>query len=385
MNEKRNKKIKVLYILWSGRIGGAEQYVFTLANELDRDLFELTICFLNEELTIGDELIKRGFNVNVLHMKTGQSVVGFVRLILFLLRNKFDVIHCHCRNYLLNMLFAVFLKKSQKIYCENGGDIASSNPAKEVMFYRLFSKYYDSIQANSEHIKILINELGKVPSEKIFVLYNGIKLTKFRRALGHTEIKDFRREFGINNDFVVVVVARLSAEKGIDDFIEIAFKIAKCMPKTTFLIVGDGPEREHLINKINSIKTESNVPADIRLLGFRRDVDMILSISDIYLFTSRHEAFGISLVEALALGIPIVGFDIPGANEVVRNGRNGFLIKKRDLNELAKLCVSLLCDSNQRNIFSQNNIEDARKFDITKHVKKMEEIYRDLVCGKSNN
>lgn len=372
------RKTRVLHILWSGRIGGMEQYVLTLSTSIDKSRFDFTICFLNKGSIIGNELIEKGVKVKIFNMKSGRSIFGFLKFCFFISENKFEVIHCHCRNFLLNILLTFFLRDTKKIYRENGAEISNDNHKREILLYRVFSGNYSLILSTSEYTKYLINRLGKVPLKKIVTLYSGIKLDKFKREFDFEKIIKIKKDLEINNAFkIITTVGRLSEEKGIDEFIDMAFEIVKNIQDITFLIVGDGPERESLIKKIDMMKMQTGAHIDLRLLGFRRDIDKILSITDIYIFTSKKDSFPISLLEVLAVGVPIVGYDILGANEIVSNNRNGFLIKDRNPKMLANICLSLLNDPTKRRFFRENNIGDVKKFDIRRHVKKLEKIYAE--------
>ena len=130
----------------------------------------------------------------------------------------------------------------------------------------------------------------------------------------------------------LVSVGRLSIEKGYIDLLKIYNLINKTGFNWKLDIIGDGPERDNLQKYIKSEKLENN----ITLHGFKNKeyINEILNNSSIYLMTSHTESFGIVLLEAMSYGIPCIAFSsAEGANEIIDNGENGFLIDNRNINE----------------------------------------------------
>ena len=115
----------------------------------------------------------------------------------------------------------------------------------------------------------------------------------------------------------------------------------------------------------------------IKFLGFRRDIPELLSIIDVFAFTSEYEPFGIVLVEAMASGIPIVGFNVGGIPEVVVHNETGILVSEKDHILLAKTTIHLLRNEGLRKKMGQNGQCRARLyFDIRAVARETEQIYK---------
>jgi len=162
--------------------------------------------------------------------------------------------------------------------------------------------------------------------------------------------------------------------KGVDLFLETAFRLYKLNKEYEFILVGEGPEKEKC-EKI-ARKNKSNV----KFLGWHTNTQNIFPIFDILLFTSRWESFGLVLVEAMASGIPICGFDIPGANEIMKNHTTGVLVKPFNVKELSEVTHDLLRRNDLRMLCSFNCRKRAVKyFSIEKNSNQIEDIYKDQI------
>ena len=161
----------------------------------------------------------------------------------------------------------------------------------------------------------------------------------------------------------LVSVGRLSKEKGFLDLIDVFALVHMMYPDWKLNIIGDGEEKNKIISKINKYGLEDSVI----MHGFldKDDVGKILSNSSIYLMSSFTESFGIVLLEAFSYGVPCVAFDsAEGANEIISNNWDGYLIKDRDIDEMAKRVCHLIGNYSRRFIMGQNAIKKANKYSL---------------------
>lgn len=166
----------------------------------------------------------------------------------------------------------------------------------------------------------------------------------------------------------IISIGRLSKEKGFHDLIKVFKEIYKKNNKCKLKIVGDGNEKEFL----NSLIIKENLSNNIELCGFKnkKEISKIMLNSSLYLMTSYSESFGLVLLEAESYGLPIIAFDsAQGAREIITNGKNGFLINNRNINEMAKMVCNLLNNLNLRKSLGQTGRKYAeyyKKENITK-------------------
>ena len=161
----------------------------------------------------------------------------------------------------------------------------------------------------------------------------------------------------------LVSVGRLSKEKGFVDLIDVFALVHMMYPEWKLHLIGDGEEKDKIISKIHKYGLEDSVI----MHGFldKDKVGKILSKSSIYLMTSFTESFGIVLLEAFSYGVPCVAFDsAEGANEIISNNWDGYLIKDRDIDEMAKRVCHLIGNYSRRFIMGQNAIKKANKYSL---------------------
>lgn len=170
----------------------------------------------------------------------------------------------------------------------------------------------------------------------------------------------------------LVSVGRLSKEKGFDDLIKIVAKLVKEDKEIILNIVGDGVEKDNLMQEIESLDMSEN----IKLCGrkSKEELDKIYMNSSIFVMTSHTESFGLVLIEAESYRIPLVVFDsAQGAKEIVENGENGFLISDRNEEQFIEKIKELINDKSLREKLGTNGREKSKRYrkeNIAKEWKK---------------
>jgi glycosyltransferase involved in cell wall biosynthesis len=215
-----------------------------------------------------------------------------------------------------------------------------------------------------------------VDEEKIRIVPNGVDLQRFKPVEGFEQIKE-----GIvgKDKYLVLFVGRLVPRKGLHFLIEAAKKVIKKNRDVVFLVVGDGPLKNHLI----SYSKEVGVIDNFIFLG---DVDdktlpSLYNCADLLALPSVQEGQGISLLEAQATAKPVVAFNVSAVNEAVINKKTGLLIKPNS-SELAKAIFHLLSNSTLREEMGRSGREFVRKnfsWDIC--AKRMFQVYSEASEG----
>ena len=159
----------------------------------------------------------------------------------------------------------------------------------------------------------------------------------------------------------LISVGRLDKIKGFDDLIDIFSILHKKHPDIVLHIVGDGPQKQSLQNKINQL----NLQDKIHLCGFKlsKDLEKEYLNSSIYLMTSFSESFGLVLVEAASYGLPLIAYDTAqGAKEIIQNNKNGFLISNRNKDKYINAITELIENSQMQKRFSEHSLVVANNF-----------------------
>lgn len=174
----------------------------------------------------------------------------------------------------------------------------------------------------------------------------------------------------------LISVGRLSPEKGHLDLLKIFKRINEVKPDWCLDIIGDGPERDNLVNYIE----KNNLQDKVKLHGFRNKdyIDDILHNSSIFLMTSYTESFGIVLIEAMSHGVPCIAFDsAEGARELIDHGENGYLIKDRDFSKYVKKVIQLIDNPLLRETLGKNAYEEAKLYTGDQVIKLWIDIFEE--------
>ena len=228
-------------------------------------------------------------------------------------------------------------------------------------------------------IKKNMMDTTPLPEGKILLVYNGIDLKKFDPQKARR--KEIRNEFCVEeNEILIGMMARFSPGKGHEEFLKSAKYLAKKYNNLKFIIVGKASYREEdYENKIKDLAIGLKLTETI-FTGFRKDTADILSAMDIFVFPSHAEAFGISLVEAMAMEVSTVSANAEGVLDIVIDGKTGFLFENRNPGNLSEK-ISRLIDSKERRIkfgkAARQRVKDC--FNLEKQTEKLLKIYSSLI------
>jgi phosphatidylinositol alpha-1,6-mannosyltransferase len=215
----------------------------------------------------------------------------------------------------------------------------------------------------------------KIDASKVRIVPNGVDTEKFKPT---NEFVAAKHNFGLGDEPCVLFVGSLIPRKGLPFLVKAAKTIVKQQANTKFLIVGDGPLKNHLIDSLNS----ANLSDHFVFLS-RLKEDMLISLYnsvDVFALPSIQEGQGIVLLEAQACSKPVVAFDIGGVNEAVKNGETGLLVELGNTDAFAEALLKLLSNATLRN----NMGRAGRKF-VTKNytwdlcAQRMLKIYNETL------
>lgn len=212
---------------------------------------------------------------------------------------------------------------------------------------------------------------ANISEKQIVTIYNGIEITD---RLTRDEINTIKDKYGINSeDRVVGLAARLEAVKDISTFIKAAKEIKdKVEYSIKFVIAGTGSLENQLKAEVNMLGLDD----DVVFTGFVKDIEKLMSIFDINVITSTQEALCISIIEGMGMGIPAVGTDSGGVNEVILDNITGKLVNSGDYKALASEIINMLNDKSLYEIYSKNSIEQIKnKFLAEEMTRKIEQLY----------
>ena len=166
----------------------------------------------------------------------------------------------------------------------------------------------------------------------------------------------------------------MSIEKSIDYSIRAFSKLADKYPEWKLEIVGDGSDKERLLELITKLNLESRV----KITGFCSNIIDKYKEAAFSVLTSQKEGFGCVLIESNAIGVPVISFDNVGPKEIVENNINGFLVEKNNENQLIEVMDKMMSDNKLRENLSKGAYEQARKYSINKICSKWNRILKEI-------
>ena len=294
-------------------------------------------------------------------------------------REAYAFIHCH--SPIGGVLARLAAREAQKrttkiIYTAHGFHFFKGAPLKNWMMYysveKWLSKYTDClITINDEDYHVAQNKHFRAKKiEKI----NGVGINKTIFKPIDTELKNQRRSLQgyEKEDFLLIYVGELSKRKNQQLAISMMGRVVQTLPQVKLLLVGDGELREQYAQQIKDLHLEKNV----FLLGFRSDVDQLMSISDLVLSTSKQEGLPVNILEAMGTGLPIIATDCRGNRDLIHHGKNGYLVGLEDEERLASYVDILYHSNSLRDDFGLKSLDYLEKYSIQSVMSQMTQIYQ---------
>jgi len=209
----------------------------------------------------------------------------------------------------------------------------------------------------------------------IKVIPNAVDLQRFTKVTAES-VKQFRQHYP-SADKIITHISNFRPVKRIADVIKVFEKIQK-NTVSHLLMVGDGPEKSSAVNLVNSLGIKNKVT----FLGTSQYIETICASSDLFLLPSEHESFGLSALEAMAAGCPVVATEGSGVAEFVTSGVDGELAAVGDIDAMVEAANKILLHHHR---YKEAAVKTACQFDLTGMALVYENFYRDILKLKSND
>lgn len=350
--------------------GGTERLVIEIVRAL-RDRIDFVVCCLDEPGGWAPELAALNVPVVALSRTPGFQPALAMRLSRVMKEHAIDVVHCHHYSpYVYGLLASIVRPGVQVLFTEHG-KLSDAGPSrKRQLINPLLSRLPGRIYAVSADLKQHMAQEG-FPARCIDVIYNGIdpgeRTTPQQR-------RDARRSLGIADESIVLgTVGRLDPVKNLPLLLQTQAALAIREPDVRTVIVGDGPEREALAAKA----IECGVKHLVTFAGYRNDVRALMPAFDIYVNCSTYEGVSLTILEAMAAGLPVVATPVGGNPEVVVDQETGLLVQSR-ARSLADAIAGLAGDSRRR-----RQMGDAGRWRVIRHfsIARMVDDYARAYVG----
>jgi glycosyltransferase involved in cell wall biosynthesis len=385
-----DKPIRILEVIKSFNIeaggGGAERFAIELAQAIDQEVFNISICSLwdyatPQEKERRNELSAKGISAFTAaqwdefhpYRSMWQAMDG---LRCVNQHQPFDIVNTHSE---FADIAALRLWVSphrphliRTMHYSNRVEWADRPLRRYFFSYFLIPLLYDKEIGVSQKLQTQLDRrlIARLFNKKAYKVYNAVNLDRFKSAPLNPSKK--RSSLGLPADaFIIGSIGRLTVQKGYSYLIEAATKILERNPKAYFLIIGDGELADELKNQA----AQKSISSHLYFSGGRRDVEELLACMDLFVCSSLWEGLPTVILESMAAGVPILATDIPGIRELIQDQKNGWLVPAGDANALARGIQVALEDAKSRQAFIKHAQQDVQHFSIRTIASEYEKIY----------
>lgn len=379
-------RLRVLAVIASSELGGAERSFVSLIKGLDRDRFEVWVaCHSGGPMVEEYRQHASGvYVVDLLNIFNPGSVIALARLMRQL---RCQIVHSRLWTAdVLGGLAAAFARVPIRVSTVGGQYFQAVEEqgfrrARKAALSRTYRSVYglfDRIVAVSRSLaEDLVHRPGfRVDPGKVAVIRNGIDLPCIPRSSAGVH----RETLGLSPTAqVVVTVANFFSIKGHRWLVEAMPRIVQRYPEAMFVLAGDG----NILPAIRRMVGDYGLGRYVRFVGPQLEPLELIALSDVVVVPSVSEGLPRVVLEALALGKPVVATRVGGIPEIIEDGETGLLVMPRDPESLADAILAVLSDSALAKILGENGREVVRaRFSADTMVRQTEQLYLDLALAK---
>lgn len=380
-----NSPVRLLWLIDSLTVGGAEALVVPFARRIDRQRFDLTVCAMSviSGNPIEARLRAEGVPVVNLGARSLRDREAFGRLQDLVRSERIDLVHAHLtysaiwsavlsRNTGVPSIVSLHVAPAASRSLQTSWKQKLATTVRDRLMRFAASRWSSRIVMVSDALRQTYVRGGGVRRSKVRVVHNGIEVERFRadRAAARQRIE---REFAIPSGVpVVATVSVLREGKGI----EVLLDAARSVPDAIFLIVGDGPKGPEW----RRIAETHRVSDRVRWAGYRTDVDALLGGCDLFAHPTLSDAFPTVLLEAMAAGLPIVASNVGGVPEIVVPGETGLLVPAGDARRLAAAINEIAGDTERtRRMGARAQRIAEERFSIDAWLRNLTAVYEEVL------
>jgi len=367
--------IRVGFVLHAMQVAGAEVLVAEIIRRLATRIVPTVFC-LDAVGPLGERLLKEGTAVVCLHRRPGRDWRVAWRLARALRARAIEVVHAHQYTPFFYAALAGPLsgRRPRLILTEHGRhypDVVS--PLRRAANRLLLDPLAAAVNACCAFSARALSEKDGFAGSRIEVIPNGIEVDRHGPALDRIAL---RHRLGLDPARrYVACVARLHPVKDHATLLRGFAAVARERTDVDLLLVGDGPQRSAL----TQMTTDLAIGPRVRFLGVRSDVADVLKAADVFAMTSVSEAASLTLLEAMATGLPAVVTDVGGNPEIVRAGRDGLLVPRGDAPAVARALGQLLDSPAAAAALGRSGRERVgQRYRLERTVAAYEGLYRQL-------
>jgi glycosyltransferase involved in cell wall biosynthesis len=367
---------KVLHVIESMQSGGAERVVAEYAKTRDGSRYEPAVCCVLSGGAIADSITETGIPVHVLGRRSRFDVRATARLARIISKGRFDVVHNHNFAALSVGLPASILGRARAVV-RTEHNVTRDRGLGRHYLSRLAALREDAQIGVSGVVWSTHTQRGRVPPGRFVTIWNGIDEARLVPAGDRASV---RGELGLPDDAIVCLnVGSLTAQKNRRNLLDALARLSD-IESLRALVVGAGPEE----NRLRTHAEELGLSDRVLFLGERVDVPDLLAASDMFVLSSDWEGLPITILEAMAAGVPCVSTAVGGVPEVLTDGVTGLTVEPGDPGALADGIRTLARDPELRaRMAGAARDEFERRFRGEQMVRQTEALYDMALAGRA--
>jgi sugar transferase (PEP-CTERM/EpsH1 system associated) len=366
----------VAHVVQNLDVGGLERVVISLMRSTDPARYHSILYTLGGGGVLSTGLAQAGFRVRSFTKAPGLDYALLVRMARMLRADRVDIVHCH--NYSPLVYGAISGRAARVagvVYTAHGAKTSGRRATRTFQRLRLV----DEVVFVSDDARRVALAAGAVRDRRVHTIVNGVDTRAYAR--GSDVRRRVRAEFSMPDDAPVVgIIARLTPAKDHVNLFDAFRRVRDAHADARLLLVGDGELRAELERAVH----ERGLASAVVFAGRRDDVADVLSALDIFVLSSATEGLAVTLLEAMAAGLPVVATRVGGNPEVVVDGDTGRLVPPRDPEALAAAIGELLTDRARAARMGERGAERARgRFGIDAMVNSYLALYDALAARRA--
>ena len=377
----------VCHVITKLELGGAQEVALYAVSHLDRSKFRTLLVTGPGGLLTDEAKTLTGVDVHILSSLARRvhilaDIAAFLELIRLFRRLRPAIVHTHSSKAgILGRWAAWCARVPVIIHTIHGYGITPAQPfwlRRVLILLERMTGWITThwIAVAQADIKKGI-EWGLFDRTQVSVVRPGIDPLPFQATIDTNMRHALRASFGVGpDDFLVGTVACLKPQKAPEDFVAVAKQVCDVVPEARFVLVGDGDLRP----RIESLIEANGLDKRLHLAGWRRDISTVMKIFDAFLLTSHWEGLPRVLLEARTIGLPVVATKVGGVEEVIVQGRHGWLSDAGDIAGLSANLIRVLQSRGGQTHSCAQSVEALPKeFHLEEMVKQYEFLYDRLL------
>ncbi len=374
-------RARIVYLIDTLGMGGAERMLVNLLEHMDAARFDVRVCVIavREGNPMAAEVERLRIPVDLVPIPRLRRIDRFPALVHYLRQHQTQLLHTQLEfsdtlgNIAARLVGIPSVSTQHTLDAPPRG--SRSYWRHQLMWWSL-RNFCDRVITVSNVARQHLLAVGRLPSEKVITLYNGIELSRFQEV--DPEVRAvLRSSLGLPADAPVLgTIAVLRPPKGIQHMVRAMPSILAAVPDAHYLVVGGGPHEGVLKEQARQLGLAERVV----FAGMRDDIPALLATLDVFVLPTEDEALPTVLAEAMAAAKPIVASAVGGVPEMIEEGRNGVLVPPGNAERLAEACIDLLKNPQRGAQMGRTGFHIANeRFNIHRQIATLTNLYQQLI------